>query len=296
MTASKVFFTREITPEKLIEMYKALNKSLHGKIGVKISTGESAKSNYLRPELIGPLVHYLNGTIIECCTAYGGSRQDVADHWKAIEERGFKNIAPVDIMDEFGEFEIPVKNGCHLDTDIVGSGLKSYDSVLILSHFKGHVMGGFGGALKNISIGIASSAGKAKIHSAGKTTDTKLCWSLKRAKQDEFLESMADACKGVIDFVGAENMAYINVANRLSVDCDCDGNPHEPEMGDLGIFASLDPVAVDQACYDAVKNAEDPGKAALIERMDSRHGIHTVETACERHHLGLRDYEIVSID
>lgn len=296
MEKAKVYFTKEITPESLVRIYEALGRELKGKVAVKISTGESGKSNYLRPALIGPLVQKLDGTIVECCTAYGGRRQNIRKHWKEIDERGFKEIAPVDIMDEFGEFEIPVENGCHLDTDIIGSGLKSYDSVLILSHFKGHVMGGFGGALKNISIGIASSAGKAKIHSAGKTTDTKLCWSLKRAKQDDFLESMADACKGVIDFVGAENMAYINVANRLSVDCDCDGNPHEPEMGDLGIFASLDPVAIDQACYDAVKNAEDPGKAALIERMDSRHGIHTVETACERHHLGVREYEIVSLD
>ena len=293
MTASKVFFTREITPEKLIEMYKALNKPLHGKIGVKISTGESAKSNYLRPELIGPLVHYLNGTIIECCTAYGGSRQDVADHWKAIEERGFKNIAPVDIMDEFGEIEIPVHNGCHLDKDIVGEHLNNYDSVLILSHFKGHMMGGFGGALKNISIGIGSTHGKAYIHSAGTTTDPVKCWN-PPTPQDDFLESMADACKAVLAYVGAKNMLYISVANRLSVDCDCDGNPHEPEMGDLGIFASTDPVALDQACYDAVINAHDCGKKALIERMNSRHGIHTVETA-EKHGLGSREYEIVEI-
>lgn len=293
MTASKVFFTREITPEKLIEMYKALNKPLHGKIGVKISTGESAKSNYLRPELIGPLVHYLNGTIIECCTAYGGSRQDVADHWKAIEERGFKNIAPVDIMDEFGEIEIPVHNGCHLDKDIVGEHLNNYDSVLILSHFKGHMMGGFGGALKNISIGIGSTHGKAYIHSAGTTTDPVKCWN-SPTPQDDFLESMADACKAVLAYVGAKNMLYISVANRLSVDCDCDGNPHEPEMGDLGIFASTDPVALDQACYDAVINAHDCGKKALIERMNSRHGIHTVETA-EKHGLGSREYEIVEI-
>ena len=293
MTASKVFFTREITPEKLIEMYKALNKPLHGKIGVKISTGESAKSNYLRPELIGPLVHYLNGTIIECCTAYGGSRQDVADHWKAIEERGFKNIAPVDIMDEFGEIEIPVHNGCHLDKDIVGEHLNNYDSVLILSHFKGHMMGGFGGALKNISIGIGSTHGKAYIHSAGRTTNPSACWA-PPAPQDDFLESMADACQAVIRYLGTKNMLYISVANRLSVDCDCDGNPHEPEMGDLGIFASTDPVALDQACYDAVINAHDCGKKALIERMNSRHGIHTVETA-EKHGLGSREYEIVEI-
>ena len=293
MAASKVFFTREITPEKLIGMYQALDKPLRGKIGVKISTGESAKSNYLRPELIGPLVQLLNGTIIECCTAYGGSRQDVKKHWEAIAERGFQKIAPVDIMDEFGEIEIPVVNGCHLDKDIVGEHLNNYDSILILSHFKGHVMGGFGGALKNISIGIGSTHGKAYIHSAGRTTDPAACWA-PPAPQDDFLESMADACQAVIRYVGTKNMLYISVANRLSVDCDCDGNPHEPEMGDLGIFASTDPVALDQACYDAVINAHDCGKKALIERMNSRHGIHTVETA-EKHGLGSREYEIVEI-
>ncbi len=293
MAASRVYFTREITPEKLIGMYKALGRPLRGRIGVKISTGESAKSNYLRPELIGPLVQMLNGTIIECCTAYGGSRQDVRKHWEAIEERGFKKIAPVDIMDETGEIEIPIQGGCHLDKDIVGDHLDRYDSVLILSHFKGHVMGGFGGALKNISIGIGSTHGKAYIHSAGRTTDPTECWA-PPAPQDDFLESMADACKAVIGYLGTRNMLYISVANRLSVDCDCDGNPAEPEMGDLGIFASADPVALDQACYDAVKHAPDPGKAALVERMDSRHGIHTVEAACA-HGLGERTYELVEI-
>ena len=293
MAASKVYFTRDITPEKLIAIYQALGRPLHGKVGVKISTGESAKSNYLRPALISPLVQSLNGTIIECCTAYGGSRQDVQDHWRAIEERGFKAIAPVDIMDEFGEIEIPVKDGFHLDKDIVGEHLNQYDSVLILSHFKGHMMGGFGGALKNIAIGIGSTAGKAYIHSAGRTTDPNECWA-PPAPQDDFLESMADACQAVIRYLGTKNMLYISVANRLSVDCDCDGNPAEPEMGDLGIFASADPVALDQACYDAVLNAHDCGKKALIERMNSRHGIHTVEAA-EKHGLGSREYEIVEI-
>ncbi len=292
---AKVYFTKEISPESLVRIYEALGKELPGKVAVKMSTGESEKSNHLRPAFIAPLVKKLNGTIVECCTAYGGNRQDVRDHWKQIENRGYKEIAPVDIMDEVGEFKIPIEGGFHLTDDIVGTGLKDYDSVLILSHFKGHIRGGFGGALKNISIGIASSHGKANIHSAGKTRDLKLCWTTYAPEQDDFLESMADACKAVIGYVGPENMLYINVANRLSVDCDCDGNPHEPEMGDLGIFASTDPVALDQACYDAVKNAEDPGKAALIERMDSRHAIRTVEAACE-HGLGVRDYEIVSID
>ena len=294
MKKSTVYFTKEITPESLVKIYQALGAELKGKVGVKISTGEPGGHNYLHPELIGKLVQQLNGTIIECCTAYGGQRQDPALHWKAIEDHGFKAMAPCDIMDEFGEMEIPVENGFHLDKDIVGEHFADYDSILVLSHFKGHAMGGFGGALKNISIGIASTHGKVNIHTAGKITDPAKLWD-NLPEQDHFLESMADACQAVIAYKGAANMVYINVANRLSVDCDCDSHPAEPEMADLGIFASTDPVAVDQACYDAVQNAADPGKAALIERMDSRHGIHTVEAAAQ-HGLGSRAYEIVSLD
>ncbi len=279
MEKAKVYFTRDITPESLVRIYKALGRELKGKVGVKISTGEPGGHNYLHPELIGSLVRQLNGTIIECCTAYGGQRQDPKKHWKAIEDHGFKAMAPCDIMDEFGEMDIPVEGGFHLEKDIVGEHLADYDSILVLSHFKGHAMGGFGGALKNISIGIASTHGKTNIHTAGVTTEA--------ARLFDNLPAQ--------DHKGAENMAYINVANRLSVDCDCDSHPAEPEMGDLGIFASLDPVAVDQACYDAVVNSPDPGKAALIERMDSRHGIHTVEAAAQ-HGLGSREYEIVSLD
>ena len=295
MSKSIVYFTKEITPESLIRIYEALGRELRGKVAVKISTGEMGGHNYLKPELIGGLVNKLNGTIVECCTAYGGSRQEKDKHWETIRNHGFSPRFPVDIMDEFGEKEIPVIKGFHLDKDIVGEHLDNYDSVLILSHFKGHIMGGFGGALKNISIGIGSTAGKAYIHSGGRTTDPEKCWQKDTiAAQDEFLESMADACEAVIHYVGAKNMAYINVANRLSVDCDCDSNPHEPEMDDIGIFASLDPVAIDQACYDAVKNSLDKGKAALIERMDSRHAIRTVEGAYE-HGLGNREYEIVEL-
>ena len=289
---SKVYFTPEITSDSLVRIYQALGVTLPGKVAVKISTGEPGGHNYLKPELIGPLVRMLDGTIVECCTAYGGGRQDPVKHWKAIEDHGFKTVAPVDLMDEEGETDLPLTGGFHLEKDIVGSHLDRYDSVLILSHFKGHIMGGFGGALKNIAIGIASSAGKALIHSAGKTTDTKLCWTTYAPAQDDFLESMADACKAVIRHVGPERMLYVSVANRLSVDCDCDSHPAEPEMGDLGIFASTDPVAIDQACYDAVIHADDPGKAALIERMTSRHGIHTVEAAAS-HGLGSRAYELV---
>lgn len=294
MEKAKVYFTKEITPESLINICRALGRELGGKVGVKISTGEPGGHNYLHPELIGGLVRMVKGTIIECCTAYGGERQDPAKHWKAIRDHGFLDIAPCDIMDEFGEMDLPVKDGFHLDRDIVGAHFADYDSVLVLSHFKGHAMGGFGGALKNISIGIASTHGKANIHTAGVTTEAAELFN-NLPKQDHFLESMADACRAVIDYKGAGNMLYINVANRLSVDCDCDSHPAEPEMGDLGIFASLDPVAVDQACYDAVVNSEDPGKKALIERMDSRHGIHTVEAAYE-HGLGNREYEIVTLD
>ena len=293
MEKSKVYFTKEITPESLIKMYEALGKELKGKVAVKISTGEPGGHNFLNPNLIKDLINKLDGTIVECNTAYAGRRNTTQEHWKAIKEHGFLDIAKVDIMDEEGDMAIPVENGFHLKEDYVGSHLKNYDSMLVLSHFKGHAMGGFGGALKNISIGIGSSNGKAWIHTAGKTKNPLELWD-NLPEQDAFLESMADASKGVINYIGKENMLYINVANNLSVDCDCDSNPHAPEMGDLGIFASIDPVALDQACYDAVVNAEDPGKAALIERMDSRHGIHTVEAAYDLG-LGNREYEIVNI-
>lgn len=293
MEKSKVYFTKEITPESLIKIYEALGRELKGKVGVKISTGEPGGHNFLNPNLIKDLVNKLNGTIVECNTAYAGRRNTTEEHWKAIKEHGFLDIAKVDIMDEEGDMAIPVENGFHLKEDYVGEHLKNYDSMLILSHFKGHAMAGFGGALKNIAIGIGSSRGKTWIHTAGKTQVPEELFN-NLPEQDHFLESMADACKGVINYMGKENMLYISVANNLSVDCDCDSNPHAPEMADLGIYASTDPVALDQACYDAVVNAEDPGKVALIERMNSRHGIRTVEAANELG-LGSREYEIVNI-
>ena len=293
MEKSKVYFTKEITPESLIKIYEAMGKELTGKVAVKLSTGEAGGHYYLNPNLIKDLVHKVNGTIIECNTAYAGKRNTTKDHWETIKDHGFMEIAKVDIMDEEGDMAIPVENGFHLKENYVGEHLKNYDSILVLSHFKGHAMGGFGGALKNISIGIGSSNGKAWIHTAGKTKKPEELWD-NLPEQDHFLESMADASKAVIDYMGKENMLYINVANNLSVDCDCDSNPHAPEIADLGIFASVDPVALDQACYDAVINAEDPGKKALIERMDSRHGIHTVEAA-NKLGIGIREYEIVNI-
>ena len=293
MEKSKVYFTKEITPQSLIKMYEAIGKELKGKVGVKISTGEPGGHNFLNPNLIKDLVSKLNGTIVECNTAYAGRRNSTEEHWKAIKEHGFLDIANVDIMDEEGDMALPVENGIHLKENYVGAHLKNYDSMLMLSHFKGHAMAGLGGALKNMSIGVGSSNGKAWIHTAGKTKSPEELWD-NLPEQDAFLESMADACKGVMDYMGRDNIFYINVANNLSVDCDCHPNPHAPEMADLGIFASLDPVAVDQACYDAVINAEDKGKAALIERMNSRHGIRTIEAANELG-LGSREYEIVNV-
>lgn len=293
MSKSKVYFTKEISSESLIKIYGALGKELKGKTCVKLSTGEAGGHNFLQPSLIEPLVTKLNGTIVECCTAYAGKRIDPKEHWQVIKDHGFLDIAPCDIMDENGDFAIPVKDGINLKENYIGENFKNYDSMLILSHFKGHAMGGFGGALKNMSIGIASTRGKTHIHTAGVTDNYHVIWQ-NTAEQDVFLECMADACKSVIDYMGADNILYVSVANRLSVDCDCDSHPAEPEMGDLGIFASTDPVALDRACYDAVKNSHDQGKAALIERMDSRHGIHTVEAA-KKLGLGSQNYEIIEI-
>lgn len=292
MAKSIVYFTKEITPEALIRIYEALGAPLKGSVAVKISTGEPGGHNFLQPELIGELVGKLKGTIVECNTAYPGRRDTSEEHWKAIEEHGFLKIAPCDLMDEESEMALPVQDGFHLKENMVGSHLAQYDSMLMLSHFKGHAMGGFGGALKNMSIGVASSHGKTLIHNSGQEGDFE---SMFTADHDSFLESMADADRSVMDYMGRENIVYINVANKLSVDCDCDAHPHDPEMADIGIFASLDPVAVDQASVDAVYNSPDPGKAALIERMESLNGIHTVEAAASLG-LGSREYEVVSID
>lgn len=293
MNKSKVYFISEITPSSLVRVFDALGAELKGKVAVKISTGEPGGRNFLQPELIEQLVNKVNGTIVESCTAYKGRRLDPKEHWKTIEEHGFKAIAPCDILDEFEDMELPVSEGFHLDKNYVGKNLQNYGSILMLSHFKGHIMGGFGGALKNMSIGIASTKGKTYIHTATATTDYRVMFD-NLPEQDVFLESMADACKAVADYIGAENIVYINVANKLSVDCDCSDHPKEPEMGDLGIFASVDPVALDHACYDAVVNSPDDGKKSLIERMDSRHGIHIVEAA-QQLGLGSSEYELVNI-
>lgn len=288
---SVVYMTKNITPQGLLDIYDALGVSLQGRIAVKISTGEPGGHNFLKPELICALVQKLNGVITECNTAYAGRRNTAEAHWQTMREHGFTAIAPCDLMDEEGDMPIPVKNGRHLKENYVGTHLKNYDSMLVLSHFKGHAMGGFGGALKNMSIGVASARGKAWIHNSATGEDPADMFT---ADHEAFLESMADADKAVMDFMGRENILYINVANRLSVDCDCDAHPQEPEMADIGIFASCDPVALDQACVDAVYASADGGKAALIERMESRHGIHTVEAAAALG-LGCRAYRLVTI-
>lgn len=288
-TDSVVYRTNDISPEGLKAIYEALNWKPTGNVAVKLSTGEPPASNYLRPELIADLVQEVNGTIVECNTAYGGSRSSTAMHLQVAEDHGFTAIAEVDIQDADGSMTLPVEGGTLLTENYVGASFADYDSYLVLSHFKGHTMAGFGGAIKNISIGLASSEGKAWIHSGG--TSRTNAWG---GKQDSFLESMAEAGKSVSDYLGnGEKIVYINVMNRLSVDCDCVGNPAEPDMHDIGILASTDPVALDQACIDLVY--ADENGTSLVERIESRNGLHTLEHA-EAIGLGSRTYQIISID
>ena len=296
MEKSKVYFTKEITAESLIKIYETLGVSLPGKVGVKVSTGESGAKGYLKADLIGPLVKKLNGTIIECNTAYPGTRNNKEDHLKTAEEHGFTSFADVDIMDGDGEFKIPVHNGKHLKYDIVGANFKNYDSIINLAHGKGHAMGGFGANLKNQSIGIASRNGKAYIHSCGQTEDPNVCWTCKYEQKD-FIESMAEAAKAVADYLKENNkpIVYITVANAISVDCDCDCNQGDPVINDIGIFASLDPVANDQAFLDAIWRTSEEGTKDIKERIDTREGRHITEYA-ESLGLGSTNYELINID
>ena len=292
---SKVYYTSEITPESLVKIYKALGVAPTGRVAVKISTGESGNNHYLKPTFIRNLVEEVNGTIVECCTAYGGSRQEVSKHWQTIHEHGFDSIFAVDIMDEFGQMRIPVKDRSHIKYDIVGDHLANYDWMINLAHFKGHAMGGYGGVLKNASIGVASTAGKAYIHSAGYTDDASDAWN-HIENQDGFLESMAAAAQAVHNYMGG-HVIYINVMNNMSVDCDCDGTPDEPKLKDMGIMASLDPVALDWACVQMVfshKGKPGDDNAPLIERINSRHGTHTIDWA-ERIGLGSKNYVIINL-
>ncbi len=296
MEKSIVYYCKEINAENLIKIYEKLGVELPGNVGVKVSTGERGAKGYLKADVIAPLVEKLNGTIIECNTAYPGSRNDEAEHLKTAKEHGFMDIGKgVDIMDGKGEFKIPVHNGKHLKYDIIGENFKNYDSILNLAHGKGHAMGGFGANLKNQSIGIASRNGKAYIHSCGQTEDPDKCWSCKY-EQIDFIESMAEAAKAVADYLKENNkpIVYITVANTISVDCDCDCNQKDPVMNDIGIFASLDPVANDQAFIDAICNSTDPGKEQMKERIDTRVGRHITEYA-ESLGLGSTEYELIEI-
>ena len=296
MEKAKVYFTKEITSESLIKIYEALGVKLEGNVAVKVSTGEAGSKGYLKADLIGPLVQKIGGTIVECNTAYKGKRFETEDHLKVAEEHGFTKFANVDIMDENSDMKIPVHNGKHLKYNLVGENLKYYDSLLNLAHGKGHAMGGFGANLKNQSIGIASRDGKTYIHTAGKTNDTEVIWQ-NTAPQIDFIESMAEAAKSVADYFKENNkkIVYITVMNALSVDCDCDSQQKDPVMGDLGIVASLDPVANDQAFIDFIWNSEDDGKRLLQDRIDSRQGREILPYA-ESLGLGTREYELIDID
>lgn len=283
---SIVYMSEEISADSLIAVYDALDAQIEGNVAVKLSTGEPG-SNYLRTDLIGELIQsFDHPTIVECNTAYGGQRANTAMHYQVAEDHGYTSIADVDIMDEEGSMTLPVYGGTRLSENYVGSHFENYDYYVVLSHFKGHSMAGYGGAIKNISIGIASSEGKAHIHSKGTGGSM---WS---GDQDAFLESMAEAGKSVVDYLDG-NILYINVMNRLSVDCDCDSSPAEPDMHDIGILASFDPVALDQACIDLVYSAADG--ASLVQRIESRNGLHTLEHAQEIG-LGSRTYQLVNID
>ena len=292
---SKVYFIKEITPENLIKIYKALGVELPGKVGVKVSTGEAGAKGYLKANLIAPFVKSLNGTIVECNTAYGGKRNTVKDHMKVAEDHGFTSFAKVDILDADGDFKIPFEKGKHLKYDLVGKHFNDYDSFVNLAHGKGHIMGGFGANLKNQSIGFASRKGKAYIHSCGKTSSPHLCWVSKH-EQIGFIHSMAEAATAVADYLKEQGkpIVYITVMNALSLDCDCDSEQGDPVMGDLGIVASLDPVANDQAFIDMVWASKEPGAADLRERIDSRLGREILPYA-EELGLGSREYELVEL-
>lgn len=288
--APVVYYISDITPEAMMAVYRALGWTPEGNVAVKLSTGEPPASNYLAPDLIADVVHEVDGTIVECNTAYGGSRASTAMHYQVAEDHGFTAIADVQILDENGSMTLPVEGGSRLAENYVGAAFGDYDSYLVLSHFKGHAMAGFGGAIKNISIGLGSSEGKSWIHSGGESLTSP--WG---GDQTAFTESMAEAGKAVSDYLdGGEGITYISVMNRLSIDCDCNGNPAEPDLHDIGILASDDPVALDQACIDLVYTQADGDGASLVQRIESRDGLHTLEHA-EEIGLGSRSYTLVNI-
>ncbi len=287
MEKAKVYMTKTMTPQALVKMYEALGISLPGKVAVKIHSGEVGNQNFIRPAFMEQMIHHVNGTIVECNTAYEGKRDTTEAHKETMKLHGWSDIADVDIMDETDEIALPVANGFHLKENYVGANLRNYDSMLVLSHFKGHPMGGYGGALKNISIGIASSHGKAHIHGVG---DPQQIWT---ADHDSFLESMADAAESITTYF-QDRIVYINIMMNMSVDCDCCAVAEDPAIADIGILSSLDPVALDQACLDMVYHCDDPNKGHLIERIESRNGVHTIEAA-EQLQIGSREYELIEV-
>ena len=295
---SKVYFTREITPEKVVEMYQLLEKELPGKVAIKLHSGEKGNQNFLRPEFWRPIIEKVGGTVVECNTAYGdyyknGVRDTTESHFKLIEYHGWSKYYDVDLMDAEGpDVELPVKGGTVLKSNLVGKHMQNYDSMLVLAHFKGHPMGGYGGALKQLSIGCASSAGKARIHSGGKSDDRFGAWEV-HASEVEFPEAMADAASTVVEFFKG-NMAFVNVMKNLSVDCDCCDVTEDPCMKDIGILVSLDPVAIDRACMDLIYASDDPGRDHFLERVHSRNGEHTMEAAAAMGY-GSLEYELIEV-
>ena len=294
MEKANVYFTPVLTPENVTKLLKLLNKELPGKVAIKVHSGEKGNQNFLRPEFMKPTIDAVGGTIVECNTAYDGARNTTDKHLKLLEYHGWSHYFPVDLMDSEGpDLELPIPGGKQIHKNLVGKNLANYDSMLVLSHFKGHPMGGFGGALKQLSIGCASSAGKAYIHSAGKTDDQYKVWD-NVAPQDDFLESMADAASSVVSFFKG-NMAFVNIMCNMSVDCDCCAIAEDPCMKDIGILSSLDPVALDQACIDLVLASKDPGRDHLLERINTRHGTHTIDAAAELG-VGTKDYNLIYVE
>ena len=293
MEKSKVYFSKNITPEQVVKMFSVLNKELNEKVAVKVHSGEKGNQNYLHPEFMRNIIEHVNGTVVECNTAYQGARNETSKHKELLNEHGWSKYFNVDIMDEKEDIIIPIKNGKVLDKNYLGKNIENYNSMLVLSHFKGHPMGGYGGALKQLSIGCASSQGKCYIHSGGKVTDQNIVWQ-NTADQKVFLEAMAESAGSVVDYFKG-NIVYINVMCNMSVDCDCCAVAEDPCMKDIGILSSLDPVAIDQACIDLVYNSEDSGKHHLIERIESRFGTYTIDCA-EKLGVGSKDYELINID
>lgn len=290
---SKVYFTKTITPEKVIEMYGLLGKKLTGNVAAKVHSGEAGNQNYLHPEFWKPIIDYVGGTVVECNTAYDGARNSTEKHKKLMETHGWTKYFDVDLMDAEGpDLKVDIPKGKILSENYLGKNIANYDSMIVLAHFKGHPMGGYGGALKQLAIGCASSEGKCLIHSGGFTNDQTIVWD-NTAPQDVFCEAMADATKSVVDLFGG-NIVYINIMCNLSVDCDCCDVAEDPCMKDIGILSSLDPIALDQACIDLIYASDDPGRDHFIERVESRHGIHTIEAAAELD-FGSREYELIEV-